>query len=45
MPENEITSAQIVFPDNRTLDEVYEDIMSKIGNLQKNVDELKAATE
>lgn len=45
MPENEITSAQVMFPDNRTLDEVYEDIINKISNLQTGITALQKEIE
>ena len=45
MPENEIVSAQVVFPDNRILDEVYEALMSEISILKENVKNLQTEIE
>lgn len=43
MPEKEIVSAQVVFPDGRTLDEVYADMLEEIEKLTTKVASLEAA--
>ena len=45
MIENEIMSAQVVFPDERTLDEVYADAIKTISELTSRIETLEAAAE
>lgn len=42
--DKEIASAQVLFPDRKTLDEVVGELVGKIGSLQAEVDALKGKT-
>ena len=39
-PESEITSAQVIFPDRRTADEVYADMIATIKGMKSTIDSL-----
>lgn len=43
--DTEITSAQVIFPDKLTLDEVRESLEEKIGSLEEKIEELEAEIE
>lgn len=41
-PESEITSAQVIFPDRRTADDVYADMMAIINGMKSTIESLGA---